>query len=240
MTPEMPRAWAVVVERPQPFDVLVRAQDRLVALRAEDRIPDTVLLAQHQPVITLGRRGRTGHVLVSVDELRRRGVAFHTASRGGDVTYHAPGQWVLYPILRLGTAGLDAHGYLFNLEEIALRVCASYGVAAHRVQGKNGAWTEKGKIAAIGFHLKRWITCHGMSFNCDMDMSGFQWIVPCGLSGDPVCSLRMLLGDRTPSLRAVGQALLEQFQIVCGRPAEIYQAHSVPEPVRAALAELKE
>ena len=162
----------------------VRFQEALVAARQADQIPDTVLFLQHQPVITLGRRGRTQHLLASPEVLARHGVDLVTASRGGDVTYHGPGQLVIYPILKLGSAEADAHGYLHNLEEVAVRTAADFGVTAYRRAGMNGAWTDSGKIAAIGFYLKRWVTMHGMRFNVDLDLAGFQFIVGCGLVGE--------------------------------------------------------
>ncbi len=213
-------AWAVTFDSPQPFEPIATAQMQLAVARGEDRIPDTVLFLEHCPVITLGRRGRTQHLLVSPETLRARGIDFCTASRGGDVTYHGPGQLVIYPILRLGALGADAHGYLFNLEEIAIRTCADFDVQARRVPGKNGAWTEAGKIAAIGFHLKRGITLHGMSFNVDPDLADFEVIVPCGLEGDPVCSLRSLLGERAPALADVRERMSTHFETVCGRRLE--------------------
>ncbi len=218
MSEQAAHGWAVTFPDPQPFAPTEALQETLARARYEQRIPDTVLFLQHQSVVTLGRRGRTQHLLVSPDQLHKQGIDFHRAGRGGDVTYHAPGQWIVYPILRLGGLGADAHGYLHNMEEMVIRTCADFDVEAFRVPGKNGAWTEAGKIAAIGFHLKRGITLHGLSFNVDVDLAGFQLIVPCGLAGDPVCSLKQLLGDQTPSLRIVRDRLQHHFESVCGRP----------------------
>ncbi len=224
-------AWAVTFENPQPFEPIARAQQRLAEARFEERIPDTLLVLQHTPVVTLGRRGRTEHMRVAPDQLRARSVDFHTASRGGDVTYHAPGQWVLYPILKLGALRADAHGYLHNLEEIAIRTCADFGIPARRVAGKNGAWTDAGKIAAIGFHLKRGITLHGMSFNVDLDLAGFDLIVPCGLVGDPVCSLKSVLGDDAPDSIRVRDRLMSHFEDICDRRLQ----QRDPETLRALI-----
>jgi len=197
-------------------------QERLVAARMADRIPDVVLFLEHAPVVTLGNRGRTHHLLLSPEDLARRGIELAHASRGGDVTYHGPGQLVIYPILKLGTREADAHGYMSNLEEVAIRTAGSFGVEAFRNQGKNGAWTRQGKIAAIGFRLRRWVSYHGMSFNVDVDLSGFSTIVPCGLVGDPVSSLKEILGDRCPSVSEVRTAMAAHFGEVCGRPLEIH------------------
>lgn len=208
---------AIFFSEPQPYVDIERLQLKLAGARFDNTIPDTVLFLEHQPVITLGRRGRQQHLLVSPEHLQRQGILLYQAKRGGDVTYHAPGQCILYPILRLGELGADAHGYLHNLEEVAIRTCADFGIQAWRVEGKNGAWTEAGKIAAIGFNIKRGITMNGMSLNVSLDMSGFQWIVPCGLVGDPVCSMAMILGDQAPQPDEVRGRLRHQFEHVFGR-----------------------
>ena len=213
----MPAA-AVFFDRPLPYAPAVDLQEALVGARQRDEIPDTVLFLEHRPVITLGRRGRSNFLLAPPEELARLGIDLATASRGGDVTYHGPGQLVLYPILKLGASEADSHGYLANLEEIAIRTAADYGVKAWRREGKSGAWTDAGKIAAIGFHLKRWVTMHGMSFNVDPDPRGFTLIVGCGLVGEPVASLRVILGDRCPPLHDVRERLAAHLADVCGRP----------------------
>ncbi len=212
-----PSALALYLHDPVRYADGVRFQEALVAARQADQIPDTVLFLQHHPVITLGRRGRTQHLLASPDVLARHGVDLVTSSRGGDVTYHGPGQLVVYPILKLGSAEADSHGYLTNLEEVAVRTAADFGVTAYRRPGMNGAWTDAGKIAAIGFYLKRWVTMHGMSFNVDLDLAGFQLIVGCGLVGEKVSSLRQILGDRCPSLETVRDHLARHMEQVLGR-----------------------
>lgn len=214
----MVNAWGVVWDTPQPYAPLAAAQEDWARARWTNQLPDLALFLEHEPTVTLGRRGRTQHLLVSEAELTARGIALHRATRGGDVTYHAPGQLVCYPILRLGTLGADAHGYLHNLEEIALRTCADFGIEAYRVAGKNGAWTDAGKVAAIGFHLRRGITIHGMSFNVNLDLSGFQTIVPCGLVGDRVASLATLLGADAPDVPTVRKAMWRNFEMVMERP----------------------
>ena len=230
-------AWAVFFAEPVAYADGLRIQQALHAARVADRIPDTVLFLQHKPVITLGRRGRTNHLLVRKDDLARRGIDLFEASRGGDVTFHGPGQVVMYPIIRLGTTGTDSHGYLENLEEIAIRTAAVFGVEAWRREGKSGAWTKAGKIAAIGFKLARWVSMHGMSFNVDNDLAGFQLIVPCGLAGEPVASLRTLLGDRCPPPRDVAAALADSFEAVLGRPLERYHVGApMPDPLSALMA----
>lgn len=205
-------------DRAIPYPDGLAAQMRAHAERLADRCPDTVFLLQHTPVITTGRRGRESGLLSDRTALSGLGIEIHHASRGGNLTYHAPGQWVLYPILKLGSREADAHGYLENLEEVALRTASDFGVPAFRRPGMSGAWTTSGKVAAIGFHLKHWITIHGMSFNVNLDLRGFDHIVPCGLAGEPVASLASILGERCPALDTVGDALIAHFEAVFRRP----------------------
>ncbi len=216
-------AWVVYFDSLVPFSEGVQIQERLVAARAAERIPDTILFLEHRAVVTLGTRGRTGALLASPERLAELGIDFARASRGGDVTYHGPGQLVMYPILRLGAHEADAHGYLRNLEEIAIRTAGDFGVPAYRRDGMNGAWTDSGKIAAIGFRLKRWITIHGMSFNVNPNLSDFGLIIPCGLRGEPVSSLEKILGAACPSVEQARDHLARHFQNVCGRPIETYR-----------------
>jgi lipoyl(octanoyl) transferase len=212
----MTGARAVVFSEPVSYDDGLRIQHEIHAARLADEIPDTVLFLQHEPVITLGRRGRDRWLRKNAAELRALGIECRTASRGGDVTYHGPGQWVLYPILKLGAGESDAHGYLYNLEETAIRALASYGVRGFRRGGMNGAWTDRGKVAAIGFHIRRWVTLHGMSFNVRGDLPGFRHIVACGLEGEPVASLETCLG-RAPDMEDARAALARAFEAALGR-----------------------
>ncbi|HOW96697.1 MAG TPA: lipoyl(octanoyl) transferase LipB [Kiritimatiellia bacterium] len=220
-------ARAFFLELPLPFSEGVELQERLVEARARGDIPDTVLFLEHAPVVTLGARGRTEHLKLSRDELAARGIELAPASRGGDVTYHGPGQLVMYPILKLGEREADAHGYLFNLEEVGLRTAADFGVQAWRRPGLNGIWTEAGKLAAIGFRIRRWVTMHGMSFNVDPDLGGFQAIFPCGLR-EPVTSLRALLGGRCPALSAVRDRMAVHFGAVFQRPLAVRGGNPMP------------
>ena len=217
-------AWAFPLEAPLSYAEGLRLQLAAHAARVRGEIPDVFFLLQHTPTVTLGRRGRTEHLSLPADEYARRGIELVHASRGGDVTYHGPGQWVLYPILHLGTTGADAHGYLWNLEEIALRTCAAVGVQAWRREGKSGAWTAAGKVAAIGFHIKRGVTLHGMSFNVAGDLHGFRTIVPCGLTGEPVATLAEAMPGRPPpAMPDVADTLLEQAGSVLGRSIRTFQ-----------------
>ena len=205
------------IDTPVAYATGVLLQEALVAARQRDEIPDVVLFLEHRPVITLGRRGRDNFLLATPARLAKAGIDYLVSSRGGDVTFHGPGQLVIYPILKLGTTEADSHGYLNNLEEIAIRTAADFGVAARRREGMNGAWHDSGKIAAIGFHIKRWVTMHGMSFNVNVDLRSFDLIVGCGLVGEKVSSLANILGEKCPPVAEVRVRMADNFQRICDR-----------------------
>ncbi|HEY2031977.1 MAG TPA: lipoyl(octanoyl) transferase LipB [Myxococcales bacterium] len=166
--------------------------------RNKDLIPDTLLLLEHPRVITLGRGAKEANLLGTRDELRGRGYEIFETDRGGDVTYHGPGQIVGYPILDLKPDRKDVRRYVTSIEELMIRVAADYGVSAVRVAGRTGIWTPEGKLGAIGVHLSRWITTHGFAFNVRTDLRDFSAIVPCGIADAGVTSLEMLLGSAPP------------------------------------------
>jgi len=199
-------------------------QEKLVTRRRDGEIPDTVLFLEHTPVITLGVRAKDAHLLASPEALAQRGIALVRTPRGGDITYHAPGQLIVYPILHLVGDEADARAFVRRLEEIAIRTAADYGVAAERRSGKTGAWTRQGKLAAIGVRFQKWVSSHGMSFNVDVDLSGFDLIVPCGLQGEKVTSLKAILGSACPPVAEVRRALLRHFETVMNRPVVITQS----------------
>ena len=230
----MDNAWSITFDNPVAYEAGLLFQYRLLAARQAGKIPDTVVLLQHTPTVTLGNRGRDNYLLKSEQEYADLGIDLFQVERGGDVTFHGPGQWVLYPILHLGGNEADAHGYLFNLEEIAIQTLATFSVDGFRREGKSGTWTEQGKIAAIGFRLKRWVSFHGMSFNVENELAGFETIVPCGLEGEPVTTLSKLLGEDMPSMPAVGSKLLDCFEEVMGRNLIRYQSMDLlPEALMA-------
>jgi lipoyl(octanoyl) transferase len=183
-------------------------QRELVARRKLGVIPDQLLVVEHPHVITMGRNGRGEHLLAPPDLLERAGVEFHHTDRGGDVTYHGPGQVVGYPILDLREWKRDVVAYVRGLEQTIMDALARFGVAAGRHEGCTGVWVEGAKIAAIGVHISRWVTSHGFALNIDPDMSYFQYIVPCGLSL-PVTSMERQ-GARAGRAEVVG-ALAECF-----------------------------
>jgi lipoyl(octanoyl) transferase len=173
-------------------------QKRIVAARKADAIKDVFLLCEHPHVITQGRNGKREHLLVSEHVLRQKGVEFYESSRGGDITYHGPGQVVGYPILNLGAIRRDVVWYVRLLEETMIRATAEFGIAAKRVAGKTGIWVDGGnteeKLGAIGVHISRWVTSHGFAYNVSTDLRFFDLIVPCGIADRKATSLEKLLG----------------------------------------------
>jgi lipoyl(octanoyl) transferase len=182
-----------------PYAEGLALQERLVAERQRGAIPDTLVLLEHPPVFTLGRSARPENVLLPVEALRARGFEVHESGRGGDVTYHGPGQVVGYPILHLGPGRQDVHRYVRDLEEVMMRTARDYGLAAGRVPGLTGVWIGEAKIGAIGVRIARWVTSHGFAFNATTDLAPFGLIVPCGITGRGVTSLERLLGRRPPA-----------------------------------------
>src|SRR6185295_16106910 len=169
-----------------------------VAERQSGAIEDVLLLLEHDPVITLGRSARRDNLLLSEEELRARGIEVFETGRGGDVTYHGPGQLVGYPILDLSPDRRDVHRYVRDLEEVMQRTCGDYGRAASRVEGLTGTWLGDEKIGAIGVRIARWVTSHGFAFNVGTDLAAFELIVPCGIRGRGVTSLERQLGRPLP------------------------------------------
>jgi lipoyl(octanoyl) transferase len=192
-------------------------QQTLVEERRAGRVPDLLLLVEHPHVLTLGVRtdaGRT-HVLAAPDVLRARGVEIHETGRGGDVTYHGPGQIVGYPIVDLNPDRRDVHRYVRNLEEVLIRAAADYGITAGRIDGLTGVWVNGEKLAAIGVRIARWVTSHGFALNVTTDLEYFKLIVPCGIADRGVTSLTRLLGREVPR-EEVEQRIVTRFSEVFG------------------------
>jgi lipoyl(octanoyl) transferase len=168
-------------------------QQRLVDQRKRGEGMDTLLFVEHPHVVTMGRNGKQHNILASEEVLARTGIEYFETDRGGDVTYHGPGQVVGYPILDLREWKRDVHAYFQGVEQALINALAGLGLAAERVpeRGSEGVWVKGAKVAAIGIHISRWITSHGFALNVDTDLNYFKYIVPCGLT-KPVCSLRSL------------------------------------------------
>ena len=178
------------------YEEALALQQRLVEDRKAGRIGDQLLLLEHPAVITLGVRTRTdrSHVLATPEALAARGVGVYETGRGGDVTYHGPGQLVGYPIIDLKPDRCDVHRYVRDLEEVLIRAVAEFGISATRIPGLTGIWVGDAKLAAIGVRISRWVTSHGFALNVNTDLSDFQLIVPCGISDKSVTSMELLLG----------------------------------------------
>jgi lipoyl(octanoyl) transferase len=199
-----------------PYAEGLALQERQARLRQRGEAPDTLFLLEHTPVFTLGRSARREHVLFPADVLRARGFDVFETGRGGDVTYHGPGQLVAYPILDLSPDRRDVHRYVRDLEEVMIRLCGDFGVAAGRVCGLTGAWVGSDKIGAIGVRIARWVTSHGLAFNVTTDLTPFGLIVPCGILGRGVTSLARQLG-RGVALDEVAGRLASHFAAVFDR-----------------------
>jgi lipoyl(octanoyl) transferase len=207
-----------------PYARALEIQSGLVVKRRAGEIPDTLLLLEHPHVITLGTGTHDEHVLLSAEERARRGIELFEAGRGGDVTYHGPGQLVGYPILDLKPDRCDLHRYLRDLEEVLIRTIGDFGVAAARREGMTGAWVGGRKLAAIGVRVSSgWITSHGFALNVTTDLSFFGTIVPCGIREYGVGSLEAELGGPV-SMRAVEETVVRRFCEVFERGPSAYPA----------------
>ena len=192
-------------------------QRQLVEERRAEAIPDQLLLVEHPPVLTLGVRGDGGrsHILATPETLAASGIGVFETGRGGDITYHGPGQIVGYPIVDLKPDRCDVHRYVRDLEEVLIRVATDFGIQAKRVDGLTGVWVGEEKLAAIGVRISRWITSHGFAFNVATDLSYFDLIVPCGIADRGVTSLSRLLG-REVARAEVEDRIVERFNEVFG------------------------
>jgi lipoyl(octanoyl) transferase len=213
-----------------PYSDALAMQRALVEERRAGRIPDLLLLLQHPPVITLGVKTASSraNIVATSERLAQLGVETHETGRGGDVTYHGPGQIVGYPIIDLKPDRCDVHRYVRDLEEVMIRVCGDYGVTAGRITGLTGTWIGAEKIGAIGVRISRWITSHGLAFNVSTNLEHFQLIVPCGIADRGVTSLERLTGRALP-IAEVEDAFVQHF-------ADVFERDS-REEASLALAE---
>ncbi len=193
----------------------LRFQRERVALRKAETIPDTLLLLEHPHVYTFGRNARREHLLISKERLAAIGAQVFETDRGGDITYHGPGQLVGYPILDLTRHRRDVAWYMRSLEEVFIGVAAGFGIRAGRLNGVTGVWVGGEKLVAVGVHISRWVTSHGFAFNVNTDLRYFDHIVPCGLRDKGVTSLEKLLG-KTVEIEAVAKRVIGEFGKVFG------------------------
>ena len=211
-----------------PYADALGLQRTLVTSRQRGEIQDTLLVVEHPHVLTLGVRGDggRGHILATAEHLAARGVEVHETGRGGDVTYHGPGQIVGYPIVDLKPDRCDVHRYVRDLEEVLIRTAREYGVTATRVEGLTGVWVGREKLAAIGVRVARWVTSHGFALNLTTDLEYFNLIVPCGIPDRGVTSLEKLCG-RGLDRRGVEDRLVAHFCAVFDRQPQVAVSQSI-------------
>jgi lipoate-protein ligase B len=195
------------------YEVALKLQNRLAQARMDGEIEDTILFLQHPPVITMGKSGKIQNVLAP-QTIQEKNIKVIFTDRGGDVTYHGPGQLVVYPILSLRNHGLSVPGYVWKLEETVIRLLARFGIEAARVEKMRGVWVGKEKIAALGVHLSRWISKHGVALNVNTDLDAFELINPCG-TGRRVTSMARILG-REVFMDEIETLMIESFAEVFG------------------------
>lgn len=202
-------AWLLNLGRVD-YDDGLALQAELETKRKAGEIPDILILLEHDPVYTMGRSTDPEHLLLDPDDLRKRGIKVREIRRGGDITYHGPGQLVGYPIIDLAGHRKDAHWYLRTLERVLIETIGHYGLKGYTIEGMTGVWCEGGKIAAIGVGISRWVTTHGFALNVATDLGFFGGIIPCGLHGKPVTSISAQL-RRTVSVDEVRTVAAEAF-----------------------------
>jgi len=219
----MPVCRIISYANPVPYPLALAEQYALAQRRQAGEIPDTLLLMEHPPTITLGRGSDEVDLLTTDAELSRRGITVERIDRGGEITYHGPGQLVGYPILDLRQHGQDLHKYLRDLEEVLIRTLGIYGLSGERVPGRTGVWVENRKIAAIGIKVSRWVSLHGWALNISTELTPFrQDFVPCGISDRDVTSLAEQLPGRCPTRADVETYVIAAF-------ADIFHCQPIPE-----------
>jgi lipoate-protein ligase B len=203
----------------KPYNEVFELQKGLIIKRLKEEIPDSLLLVEHPPTITVGKSGRIDNVLASRRELEEQGLSLFFTDRGGDVTYHGPGQLVIYPIVDLRRRERDIHAYVHDLEEVVIRTLAQFSIAGSRDKHA-GVWVDGRQIAAIGIAIRRWITMHGIALNVSPEHDHFRYINPCGMAGVPVTSIYELTGQYV-SLETVIEKVIAEF-------AGVFGAHTEP------------
>lgn len=192
------------------YDDGLNLQAEFEAKRKAGEIPDLLILLEHDPVYTMGRSTDPGNLLLDPEDLRKRGIKVREIRRGGDITFHGPGQLVGYPIIDLSNHKKDAHFYLRSLEKVLMNSLARFDIETYTIQGMTGVWCEGGKIAAIGVGISRWVTSHGFALNVNTDLGYFGGIIPCGIRGKQVTSMQIQLG-RQISMEEVRKIVAEEF-----------------------------
>ncbi len=211
------RCRLISYPHPIPYAEALKKQYALAEQRGRGEVPDTLLLLEHPPTITLGRRTQDTDLLASETDLLAQGITVERVDRGGEITFHGPGQLVGYPVLDLRWHGQDLHQYLRDLEEVIIQTVVAFGLNGKRVPGRTGVWVSDRKIAAIGIKVSRWISLHGFALNISTDLAPFRTLfVPCGIRDKDVTSLGELLGADVPTRADVEAVLLQKFGVILG------------------------
>ena len=210
-----------------PYRKALEIQLKLLEMRMNGEIGDTLLLLEHPPTFTIGRRGNMGNLLAAKNYLSKAGIHFEVISRGGDITYHGPGQLVGYPIMDLNGMGRDVHKYLRNLEETIIVSLRDFGIRGRRIKGITGVWTKWHKIASIGVGVRRWVTYHGFALNVNTDLSYFDMIVPCGIENVKMTSIQRWLAkneeiDMPEAEESIIKAFSQVFNITHTKTTILY------------------
>lgn len=193
------------------YNETLKLQEEYLEKRQKDEIEDTLILVEHNPVLTLGRSGKRENIIASDEALKSEGIEVVNIGRGGDVTYHGPGQIVGYPIINLKGHRLGVKDYVYNIEEMIIRLThKEYGLESYRDEINNGVWVNNKKITAVGFSVKRWVTMHGFAFNVNTNLDHFKYIVPCGITGREATSLEFELGAKQ-DFKDVNEKVLKYF-----------------------------
>lgn len=201
-------------------------QNKVSKVKQQKRTDDLVIATEHKHVYTLGKSGNQDHLLVSENEMKKSGISYFEIDRGGDLTYHGPGQLVVYPILDLRNYYLDAHRYLRDLEEAIILTLDNFGIRGHREEGYTGVWVNDHKICAIGIKISRWITMHGLALNVNNDLSYFDRIIPCGIFHKGVTSMKESLGSEV-NIGELLKVLVASFENVFGIKLEKADSESL-------------
>ena len=196
--PRARMAWQVLDLGLQPFGAVLRQQEELVGQRLLGTVPDTLILVEHPPVVTLGRAKQRGNLRLDPEALQARGIEYFEVTRGGDVTYHAPGQLVGYPIFDLRQHGRDVLRFCRGMEAALIAALGDFGIGAGAIPGKAGVWVGEKKIASLGISVRRWVTFHGFALNVSTDLAGFEVIRPCGEDPDVMTCMAAILGSPVP------------------------------------------
>ncbi len=212
-----------------PYNAMFALQESRHFEVREDSERETLFLLQHRSVVTLGKNASREHLRLSDEAYAERSIDLVDTGRGGDVTWHGPGQVVGYPIIKFSEDERDIKRYVWNLEEVMIRTAADYGVTAERVDGLRGIWVGARKLAAIGVRIARWTTLHGFALNVAPDLTNFDLIVPCGIQDRGVTSLRELLADSAPSIRDVEDRLIKHTGEILGRSVHEVQSSTFAE-----------